>query len=156
MIEKSWTTRAAISTLGGLLLAATVGCGGAYDSYVTGLVTLEGEPVSKGTVSFVPADGGPSAYAMIGSDGRYEVYTGKERGLPSGAYGVTVISREPPAVERSKTGGPPPPGKAITPPWYAMAQYSPLQFHVESGENEIDLKLTKEPPDGWQPRRNQR
>ncbi|MAT70003.1 MAG: hypothetical protein CMJ58_10825 [Planctomycetaceae bacterium] len=132
------------------LLATCCGCGGTYDSYVTGEVTLDGNVINTGTVAFVPTAGGPAAYALIDSSGHYDVYTGNERGLPSGSYGVTVVAREAPAMERSETGGPPPPGKSLTPAWYGLAEYSPLKYEVESGSNEIDLQLTSTPPAGWQ------
>ncbi|MCA9235582.1 MAG: hypothetical protein KDA44_08915 [Planctomycetales bacterium] len=140
----------------GAALVATIGCGGPYDAVVTGEVTLNGETLGSGSVAFLPADGGPTAYAEISSDGRYDVYTGKERGLSSGDYSVTVVSLEPPATERSQVGGPPAPGKALTPPWYAMAEYSRLKFQVDSGSNEINLELNTTPPEGWQPTRRRR
>ena len=62
-----------------------------------------------------------------------------------------MIAREPPQTEKVPPGTPPPPGKAITPQWYAMAQYSPLKFDVASGDNEINLELTSSPPPGWKP-----
>lgn len=132
-------------------LLSAIGCGGAYDSTVTGAVTLDGEPVPKGAVAFLPDSGGPPAYAQIDASGNYEVFTGTEAGLPSGSYSVTVVSREPPKTERSELGGPPPPGQALTPPWYGLVQYSPLKFQVESGHNDINLELTTTPPPGWKP-----
>ncbi|MBX3426076.1 MAG: carboxypeptidase regulatory-like domain-containing protein [Pirellulales bacterium] len=150
---------AGISLLRSLVAAtmlALVGCGGAYDAVVTGEVRLDGQPITTGAVAFIPAAGGPTAYAQIDANGRYDIHTGKERGLPSGSYGVTVVSREPPATERSKTGGPPPPGKALTPEWYALAQYSPLKVDVKPGKNDVPLELTNQAPAGWTPTRRPR
>jgi len=132
-----------------MLLAAFVGCGGAFDSSVSGTVTLNGSPVPRGTVAYHPISGGPAAYAPIESSGAYSVRTGREEGLPSGDYQVTVIANEP-SVE-TKDGRPPAPGKAITPPWYKSKETSGLKFTVESGANTIDLPLSATPPAGWKP-----
>ena len=128
------------------------GCGGAYDATASGAVTLDGKPVTRGTVAYHPVSAGPSAYARIDEDGTYTVRTGREVGLPVGEYQVTVISSEPPAVSQTAQGGPPPPGKPITPPWYRTKQSSGLQFTVAAGDNELNLELTSQPPAGWNPR----
>jgi hypothetical protein len=134
-----------------VVLAALVGCGGPYDATVSGEVTLDGNPVPTGAIAFIPSSGGPPAYAQIDQSGKYEVFTGKEQGLPSGAYSATVVSREPPASERSKLGGPPPPGKPITPVWYQNPSTSGLSYTVEPGNNEINIELSTTPPPGWKP-----
>jgi hypothetical protein len=127
------------------------GCGGPYDASVTGVVTLDGNAVTSGAVAYIPTSGGPMAYAEIDEAGQYEVYTGSAAGLAPGSYGVTVVSREPPATQRSKLDGPPPPGNLKTPLWYAMAESSPLKFDVEPGDNEFNLELKSTPPPGWTP-----
>lgn len=134
-----------------MLCVALTGCGGAYDATVSGAVTMDGDIVNSGVIAYIPSAGGPSAYARIDKSGNYDVYTGKERGLPPGNYQVTVVSREPPPVSQTEGGGPPPAGKALTPAWYAQAQYTPLQFQVEPGDNDINLELTSTPPANWQP-----
>lgn len=145
--------RCKLQWIAGLLTGALVfsGCGGPYDASVSGVVTLDGQIVPRGTVAFHPTDGGPVAYAPIRSDGSYVVRTGREEGLPSGPYQVTVMSNELPAQLETKEGRPQPPGKAITPPWYCSKETSGLQFTVEPGTNEIDLRLTSQPPPGWKP-----
>jgi hypothetical protein len=135
------------------LLLTVVGCGGTFDSSVSGTVTLDGNVVPRGTVSFQPKAGGPAAYAQISEDGSYSVRTGREVGLPSGDYYVTVSANEPPTVAQMADGGPPPPGKPITPQWYRTKSTSGLSFMVEPGSNEINLELTSQPPAGWNPRR---
>jgi hypothetical protein len=134
-------------------LVGLTGCGGAYDSSVSGVVTLDGSPIGRGTVAYHPVGGGPAGYARIDENSEYSVRTGREEGLPSGEYDVTVVANEPPAVERTTLGGPPPPGKPITPPWYRSPQTSGLRFAVEEGSNEINLELSTEPPPGYDPRR---
>lgn len=138
------------------VLATMIGCGGPYDSSVEGVVTLNGDPVASGAVAFIPAGGGPPAYALTDAAGKYEVYTGSEAGLSSGAYGVTVVAREPPKEKQSKLGGPPKPGKQLTPPWYGSSKATPLNFDVKPGSNDIDLELNSDPPPDWNPPRRRR
>ncbi len=136
-----------------LVLGATLfvlsGCGGIYDASVSGVVTLDGTPLPRGTVSFNPETPGPSSYGQIDSSGRYTVMTGREQGLPPGNYVLTVVANEPP-TEPGKNGGPPPAGKPITPRWYRSLSSSGLKYTVEKGSNQIDLELTTDPPNGWQ------
>jgi hypothetical protein len=127
------------------------GCGGAYDATVLGKVTIDGKIVSNGTVAFQPVAGGPAAYARIETDGAYVVRTGREKGLPTGEYQVTVTANEPAATLQTEKGGPPPPGKAITPAWYRTKDTSGLKFTVTPGSNKIDLELKSQPPAGWKP-----
>lgn len=137
-------------------LATLLGCGGPYDASVSGDVTLDGQPLTRGTVSFTPTAGGPPAYARIDGSGSYAVRTGREVGLPAGEYSVTVVANEPPAAAQGEDGGPPPAGKPITPPWYRSAETSGLRFQVEPGSNDIDLPLTTQAPAGWDPRGGRR
>jgi len=99
-------------------------------------------------VSFHPVSGGPAAYAMIGDDGSYSIKTGREDGLPAGEYEVSVTANEAAAVAQTEKGGPPPPGKSITPAWYRMKETSGLKYTVHPGNNEINLELTSKPPAG--------
>lgn len=135
-------------TLGCLML---VGCGGTYDASVSGVATLDGSPLPSGSVAFIPNQHGPSSYAAVMSDGTFTVNTGREVGLPSGSYTVTVVAREKSIEDKSGRGLPPTPGKQITPPWYSSKNSSPLKFDVASGSNEINLELTSEAPPGWKP-----
>lgn len=134
-----------------LCVSAVSGCGGPYNASAHGKVTLDGRPIPRGTISFHPTGGGPAVYAAIGADGDYVAYTGRERGLPSGEYQVTVAANEPPATAQTDKGGPPPPGKAITPAWYQAKETSGLKFTVQPGKNEINLELKSQPPAGWKP-----
>lgn len=136
------------------LSIAVGGCGGAFDATVSGEVTLDGEPISTGTVTFKPTGNGSMAYAKIDESGTYRLRTGREIGLPPGEYQVTVVAREQSREAYGKEGGPPPAGKMITPEWYRSTDSSGLSFQVESGSNQIDLSLTTEPPPGWNSRRS--
>ncbi len=140
----------AVAWVGIVVCIATCGCGGMYDSTVSGVVTLSGAPVPRGTVKFLPTSAGPSAYGTIASDGRYEVTTGREEGLPSGSYTVTVVANEP-STPNTNSALPPTPGKPLAPPWYRDPATSGLAFTVEPGDNEINIDLNTTPPPGWKP-----
>jgi hypothetical protein len=134
-----------------LALLGLSGCGGTYDATVAGIVKLDGKALPRGLVGFHPVSAGPSAYAVIDENGGYAVRTGRESGLPPGEYCVTVSANEPPAMERTADGNPPPPGKSITPVWYRTKQASGLKFTVKPGRNEINLELSTKPPADWNP-----
>jgi len=126
-----------------------IGCGGTYDSYVTGVVTLDSTPLTRGTVSFKPLSSGPTAYGFIESNGQFSMKTGSEAGLPPGEYSVTVVANEPSIV--NPDGGPPTPGTPITPPWYRSSSTSGLERTIEAGSNEVNFDLSTEPPADWNP-----
>lgn len=127
------------------------GCGGPYDSKVSGKVTLDGAVIPTGTVAFLPMSKGPAAYGRVDSSGVYTIQTGKEVGLPSGDYLVAVTATEPSSTSKTADGGPPPPGKAITPAWYGNKDTSGLKYTVKRGSNTIDLELNSKAPAGWKP-----
>jgi hypothetical protein len=59
----------------GFLLLLVVGCGSGDLVEISGEVAYCGQPVNKGTIAFLPADGkGPTAAGTI-ADGRYSVKT---------------------------------------------------------------------------------
>jgi hypothetical protein len=135
------------------LMLTLSGCGGTYESTVSGTVSFDGKKLTVGTVSFHPVAGGPASYAQVNSDGTYVVQTGRELGLKAGDYVVTVEANERPTKLRSDDGGPPAVGKRITPPWYSAKQTSGLRYTVEGGRNSINLELTSQAPSGWSPGR---
>ena len=91
-----------------LLAAGTAGCGGAAADGsplvpVAGAVTLKGQPVADGTIVFVPNaargnQGDASGYEPTGTikDGKYDLYTKKRLGAPTGTYKVVVRVNAPP------------------------------------------------------------
>lgn len=143
-----------VSTRSGLIAACLglitlVGCGGPYDATVSGTVKFNGAPVPRGTVSFKPQSTGADAFGQINADGTYLLRTGREEGLKSGPYTVSVAANETPPP--NPKGGPPPMGKPITPEWYRDPATSGLTFTVAPGDNTIDLELNATPPAGWKP-----
>lgn len=133
------TRRGFAAAAAGLLLAA--GCGSSA-STVTGVVTLDGQPLTTGTVTFTPlAGGGPPAYGTIGPGGRYSLSVGSEVGLPPGEYGAGVVATEEVKNWDISKGAEPPP-KLVTPAKYRDGKTSGLTFTVQPGANSIDLRLT--------------
>jgi hypothetical protein len=128
-----------------LVVCFLAGCGGKYPSTVSGEVTLDNKKLDTGTVAFHPVTSGTAAYAQIQSDGQYEVCTGHDSGLVAGKYIVTVVAHERPSELRSAGGGPPAPGKKITPTRYGAKETSGLHFTVNSGSNTINLELSSQP-----------
>ena len=64
------------------------GCGGASSAALHGTVTLDGAPVTNGSIVFFPVAGeGPKASAAI-EDGKYTIPA--EEGLQPGVYRVEV------------------------------------------------------------------
>jgi hypothetical protein len=124
----------AVSLLSAICLLALTGCG-AYESSVSGIVTLDGNPLKSGTVVFYPVGGGgAAAYGSVQADGSYTLDTGASGGLAAGEYVVTVVA----------TTGPQPGalfGKLLTPERYGNAKTTDLKFSVKTGGNKIDLPL---------------
>src|SRR5215211_8572073 len=80
-----------------VFLPITIGCGDGRPARmaVSGVVTIDGAPVTRGSVKFVPAQGRPS-FGDIGSDGHFTLtcYDGKDGALP-GKHRVQVDANRP-------------------------------------------------------------
>jgi hypothetical protein len=138
------TTRLPAAALAAV--AALAGCGGGGS--VSGKVTLDGEPLPSGTVTFHPVGPGPAAIGTIGSGGRYELAIGGDRTVPPGDYLVTVdateaVTSEPPAAPGKGPPPPPKPPRRLTPARYADKDTTDLRFTLKPGSNTIDLRLKK-------------
>src|SRR5688572_19724738 len=93
--------------LSAALAVAAAGCSPGV-AKVTGVVSYKDKPLAKAQVDFIPTEGGPTATAMTGDDGRYELE------IEPGACKVTVLFIEQSDEERHKVlkptpGSPPPP-----------------------------------------------
>lgn len=106
---------------------------------------MDGRRLSTGTVSFHPDSVGPASYGQIDGDGTYVIHTGREVGLRSGEYDATVVAMEMPSELRPADGGPPAPGRRITPVRYGSQVTSGLHFQVLPGANDFNLELTTQP-----------
>ena len=83
-----------------VLLAGCGGAGGLDTARVSGTVTLDGKPLTQGTVSFTP-EKGRGATGQIASDGSFTLTTYKKGdGAVVGRHQVAIVSIEHPAATR--------------------------------------------------------
>jgi hypothetical protein len=123
-----------------LMAMLAIGCG--RTGAVNGLVTLDGEPLTTGVITFTPAGPGPSAYGVIGPDGQYELRTGGTAGLAVGEYVVTVAAN---MAAPEQTAGPWPVSERalplMTPGKYAERDKTPLRATVGAGDQRLNFDL---------------
>ena len=135
-----------------VLILAFAGCGEKPETLypVAGKVTLNGEPVTKGTIGFIPdlAKGNASVYTpqgKIGPDGSYTLYTLDRPGAAPGHYRITVwsMANEPPPESYQAT-------KDFKPQWlvplkYTQADTTDLAREVVASptQDAYDLQLAK-------------
>lgn len=147
------------TVLVGSVIALVAGCGGdSRFAPVSGVVTLDGEPVANATVAFLSKEGGRRAFGTTGADGAYELSTlSPGDGAVPGEHLVTISAVD--IVEDEKTKKmtselgslasdlPLPPPKKVwrLPQVYSEAETSGLKFTVERGSNQADFPLTKDP-----------
>jgi hypothetical protein len=99
-------------------------------------VTLEGAPLTAGTVLFMN-DGGNAASAEIGADGTYTAL------CQPGNYKVVVSP--PPAADPlvASTGGQPASSSPAIPKRYHDLGSSGLSVNAKAGENKFDIPLSR-------------
>lgn len=125
-------------------LTLALGCSGGKKlnlAPVSGTVTVGGQPLTAGQVSFLPAtkdQEGTLSAGTIGSDGKYTIFTGGKSGAPLGKYKVTVTPSMMPSAD----------GKAPTFAFnqkYRDAKTTTLLFEVveKPDAGRYDLKLDK-------------
>lgn len=137
-----------LSQLLGVVILTATGCGRSSNlpvrAAVTGIVTLDGQPLTTGTVQFIPeatSDGDhPTATGSIGADGRYTLSTDRQAGGGDGAmlgwHHVRIVAVKP----RAKETDPP---RSLIPTRYNDVKQSRLRFEVKPvDQNQIDLALT--------------
>ncbi len=133
----------------------TTGCGNNL-SQVTGVVTLDGQPLKGGsgvhaTVFFQPVSkAGTAAVGVVDKNGVYKLSTGSQSGITPGEYLVTYSASQ---IIPSATPGGTPSGKRISNPKYASAKTSGLRFEVKEGENEFDISIDSPPQSASRQRR---
>ena len=119
---------------------AQAGCGGGADGLtpVTGTVTVDGKPGDGAAVTFIPKDGTPGngGTAVADASGKYEIATPQgKKGLPPGAYKVTMSYR------RNPDGTAPDPN---TPPIESKAtEWLPPKFS-DRDKTELNATVTGE------------
>ncbi|WP_417390529.1 carboxypeptidase regulatory-like domain-containing protein [Gimesia sp.] len=89
------------------ITACCLGCTGGSDvdlGTVSGIVTMDGKPLSSAIVIFVPEKGNPSS-GRTDADGKYDlIYLGNTRGAILGSHKVKITSREPDELDQEIDG----------------------------------------------------
>jgi hypothetical protein len=140
-------TAAARFVCGIALLACllTSGCGGKPDlppmERVSGTVTLDGQPLPRGTVQFVPdvsqGTEGPPGVGVIDEEGHYEIVTAGVKGAVVGHHKISVEA-EGEYDDTAISMGP-----SLIPRHYNNPDTSRLTADVKEGQkNDIPLTLT--------------
>ena len=127
--------------LAGFALAAFTGCGDANYAPVVGTVSLDGQPLPRGMVQFVPVGEHPTSTAEIAADGKYRLQSAEGKdGAFVGKHKVRIDARELPKNEMDTYP------KSLIPDRYNDDATSKLEVDVVAGKtNTIDLKLTTTP-----------
>jgi hypothetical protein len=146
-MKRILSSRSAVLAVG-LLFAA--GCGSSLKLIpVSGKVTLDGQPLSGGQVTFAPLETSstgepdskqpPAPVGTIDSSGNYKVYTNGKEGAPAGKYKAVVT---PSMVPMGDSKGPP---SVPFDKKYSSPKDSPLAIEVVEGAapGAYDLKMTK-------------
>jgi hypothetical protein len=112
---------------------------------VKGNVTLDGKPLTTGSLVFKPdaSKGNNSKFepaSAIGPDGSYSLFTKEREGAPPGWYKVGIVAQEEPSAT-----DPYAPRKSLIPAHYNDAETSGLAVEVVASPpaGAYDLKLAK-------------
>ena len=138
--------RRAVAALSVGVAALTAGCAGEEGEKlapVSGEVTVNGQPVPSGNVTFCPdgSKGNASQHQPIGSigaGGRFELFVpGGKKGAPAGWYKVVVLALDDPQPGK--------PNKYLVNKKYASQASTPLSVEVVANPDagRYDWKLTK-------------
>jgi hypothetical protein len=133
-------TRSRFFVMGLLLSATTFGCGGDSNmAPVSGKVLLDGQPLTQGWVTTLPA-AGRGARGLIQPDGSFVLGTDdKSDGAVIGLHQVAVTSYAVSADQGPESG----PGKLLVPEEYVSPSTSELTIDVKAdGDNNPVLELT--------------
>ncbi len=134
--------RTALFCLLALLAAPWTGCGGGGDhpplGQVSGLVTLNGQPLADADVTFQPEGPGRASIGTTDSEGRYElIYLNDVHGALIGPSRVMITTARSGADDGSSPAVP-----EKLPPRYH--EQSTERVEVVAGKNTFDFDLNSE------------
>ena len=117
---------------------SSVGCGSASNS-VTGIVTLDSEPLAEALVQFTPLDAeGRIALGKTSADGTYELQSSRDvTDVAAGTYRVTITTSDVTGEDEL--------GRVLRSEEKVPAKYNSkteLTKEVIEGANKIDFDLT--------------
>ncbi len=132
----AWFGVALVATL------TTFGCAEKKDEVtVSGKITIDGEPIPLGTVTFVATDGGTPTGGGAIKDGEYTA------SVPLGEKTVLVIGNRPAGQEPEYQDVPDSPMRdkyeMITPEAYNAKHLTPLKASIRESKNGLNFELTK-------------
>jgi hypothetical protein len=128
-----------IRTLTGLftlIVGCTLGCGTA--NTVSGKVTVDGQPLKTGTITFSPKMDAPAAIGQIDFAGSYRLSVGTSQSISPGTYQVTIDAVE--LVPPTPTDPSPLPKKLLPAKFYD-GQNPEMVREVKTGKNTFDFDL---------------
>lgn len=132
-----------------VLVMAAGGCSGDSGPQIDfvplkGTVLIDGQPMTGGTLSFIPAPGtkGPVSTTQINLQGEFEV---KGEGVPVGTHKVVVTCPQVVPAGSSSTGEAPPevakPAPCLVPAKYSQADKSDLILAAKKEQPTVTLEL---------------
>ena len=125
------------------LIVFVTGCGSQSMLPVSGVITLDGKPVSDAGVMFCPTKNGMMAAATTDAMGKFELATGRRRGAVPGEYRVAVSKKETTGVGAFATVGPRGASiKWLVPQRYSKPEASGFQVTVGQGQTEFSFALS--------------
>ncbi|QDU60693.1 hypothetical protein Pan216_15420 [Planctomycetes bacterium Pan216] len=138
--------RAAKVSLGWMMALASVGIAGCGSEEgpdlgtVTGIVTLDGQPLDNATIWFMPVEGNRRSIGKTDGSGQYKLFYTRDRaGAELGAHKVSITSEFDTPVNEA-TGEP-----AHSRPEMLPARYheqTELTADVDKGSNTFNFDLT--------------
>jgi hypothetical protein len=125
------------------VLGSGCGSGGPTMGRVSGTVKVDGQPLTRGTVTFIATDSkNPNATGALDSSGRYSLQTTEPGdGAVVGSYKVAISDGDSKAMNTALPGMPPPVQKSAISKIYLDGNTSGLTATVESGSNTKDFEL---------------
>jgi hypothetical protein len=148
MIMRRQTGRCVIRRVSFLILTISFcACGSRAELAlhpVRGRITLDGEPLPRGTVS-LRSDGEAAGWQQptgtIGENGEFVIYTQGQKGSPPGKYRAVVFATE----EVQSEGGHPGLPRSLIPERYTDPRRTPLRIDVTANpqSDQYRLELTR-------------
>jgi hypothetical protein len=112
-----------------IALGLLAGCGNPLGRYaISGTVTVDGAPLTKGNISFQPTENQPTSSGAVVAGGKFSIP--RDSGLAVGKYRVVVNAAVPgtegkAVLPDAQPGDPPPPAKELIPPeWNTASQHT--------------------------------
>lgn len=127
-----------------MLLASAIGCGPAGPKLVpvSGVVTLDGQPLAEAGVLFQPAVGGPPATGSTDASGRFELRTQNRPGAVLGEHRVSVTKQQTSGPASGVAGLEPVQVISLVPEKYTRPETSGLKVNVTGDQKEVKLELS--------------